>query len=62
VRRISSRHDHQTAAISTKQVPSGSGMKNAPKVASVVGDLIWRIFIFLTVRFRKGSQDGELNK
>jgi hypothetical protein len=36
------RYDHQIAAASTRQAPSGSGTQNAPNVASATGDLIFR--------------------
>jgi hypothetical protein len=40
--RPSLRKDHQIAAASTTQAPSGSGTKKAPNVANAAGDLICR--------------------
>ena len=50
--RPSLRHDHQIAATSTRQAPSGSGTKNAPNVASAAGDLICRS-LFIAHRFTR---------
>lgn len=42
------RHSHQIPATKTKQMPSGSGTRNAPQVARAIGDLISRTLMMGT--------------
>ena len=57
--RPSLRNDHQIAAASTTQAPSGSGTKNAPNVESAAGDLICRSLFIAPAPW---CRDGEVNK
>jgi hypothetical protein len=42
------RHSHQIPAANTKQIPSGSGTRNAPQAARAIGDLISRTLMMGT--------------
>jgi hypothetical protein len=44
------RQAHQITAATTKQVPSGSGVRNAPQTARAAGDLISISFVILQPR------------